>query len=208
MTTRSLLAGLAAALLAAPAFAAPTAYDIDTAHSNASFAVKHMMVSTVRGEFGKVEGKVAWDSANLAKSAIEATIDASTISTRDEKRDGHLKSADFFDVANHPKITFKSTKVEKGAKGHFKVTGDLTIRGNTKPVVLDVEGPTAEVKDPMGNTKVGASAKTRINRKDFGVAWNKSLDNGGVVVSDDVDIQIDLELKKESPAGDAATKKG
>lgn len=160
MMTRSFFAGATAALLALPLLAAPAAYEIDSAHSNATFAVKHLMVSTVRGEFGKVEGKVELDPANLAKSHVEATIDATTISTRDEKRDGHLKSADFFDVANHPKITFKSTKVEKAKKGHYKVTGDLTIRGNTKPVVLDVAGPTAEVKDPYGNTKTGASATT------------------------------------------------
>ncbi|HXN55907.1 MAG TPA: YceI family protein [Myxococcales bacterium] len=207
MMTRSLFAGAAAALLAVPAFAAPVAYDIDPTHSNAIFAVKHMMVSTVRGEFGKVEGKVVWDAANPANSTVDATIDANTLSTREEKRDQHLKSPDFFDVANHPKITFKSTKVEAAGKGLYKVTGDLTIRGNTKPVVLDVEGPTAEVKDPAGNTKVGASATTKLNRKDFGVSWNKNLDSGGVVVSDDVTIQIDLELKKAAAAGEAPKKK-
>jgi polyisoprenoid-binding protein YceI len=207
MMTRSLLAGAAAALFAVPAFAAPVTYEIDPTHSNATFAVKHMMVSTVRGELGKVEGKVIWDAANPANSSVEASIDATTLSTREEKRDQHLKSAAFFDVANHPKITFKSTKVEAVGKGHYKVTGDLTIRGNTKPAVLDVEGPTAEVKDPAGNTKVGASVTTKINRQDFGVSWNKTLDSGGVVVSDDVEIQIDLELKKVVAAGEAPKKK-
>jgi polyisoprenoid-binding protein YceI len=207
MTTRSLFAGAAAALLAVPAFAAPVVYEIDPAHSNASFSVKHLMVTNVRGEFGKVEGKVEWDATNPAKSTVEATIDASTLTTREEKRDQHLKSPDFFDVANHPKITFKSTKVEAAGKGHYKITGDLTIRGNTKPVVLDVEGPTPEIKDPQGNTKVGASATTKINRQDFGVSWNKNLDTGGVVVGDDVAIQIDVELKKAAAAGETPKKK-
>jgi polyisoprenoid-binding protein YceI len=207
MTTRSLFAGAAAALLAVPAFAAPVAYEIDSTHSTASFSVKHMMVTNVRGEFGKVEGKVNWDAANPANSTVEATVDASTLSTRDQKRDQHLKSPDFFDVANHPKITFKSTKVEPAGTGHYKITGDLTIRGTTKPAVLDVEGPTAEIKDPYGNTKVGASATTKINRQDFGVSWNAKLDTGGLVVGDEVGIQIDVELKKVSAAAETPKKK-
>jgi polyisoprenoid-binding protein YceI len=206
MKTRSFLLGAAAVLFAAPAFAAPETLEIDPAHSSSGFAVKHLVVSTVRGLFGKTTGTVSYDKADPAKSSVEATIDATTIDTRDEKRDAHLKSADFFDVANHPTITFKSTKVEKAGDGKLKVTGNLTIRGTTKPVTLDVEGPSQEIKDPWGNTRIAATATTRINRKDFGVSWNKTLDNGGTVVSEDVTIVLDLEMVKK-PAGKSAEAK-
>ena len=190
------------AILATPALAvaAPTAYDIDGGHSSAQFSVKHLMVSTVRGEFGKVAGALNLDDADVTKSSVEATIDAASINTRDEKRDGHLKSPEFFDTAKFPNLTFKSTKVEKAGKDKLKVTGDLTMHGVTKPVVLDVEGPTAEMKDPWGNVKRGASGTTKISRKDFGISWNKSLDQGGVVLGDEVAITLDLELNKKMPA--------
>ena len=131
---------------------------------------------------------------------VEATIDATTIDTQNGGRDEHLKSPDFFDVATHPTITFKSTKVEAAGEGRLKVTGDLTMRGVTKPVVLDVEGPVAPIKDPRGNMKTGATATTKINRQDFGVSWSKTLDGGGLVVSDDVWITIELELAQAKPA--------
>ncbi|MBK9517809.1 MAG: YceI family protein [Anaeromyxobacter sp.] len=181
-----------AALLALPVLAADT-FKIDGAHSQASFSVKHLLISNVRGEFGKTEGVVVFDEADPAKSRVEATIDVASVNTRDEKRDAHLKNADFFEVAKFPTITFKSTKVEK-ATGGLKVTGDLTMKGVTKQVVLDVTGPTAEVKDPWGNAKRGVSATTQINRKDFGVSYGPDA-----IVSDLVKIQIDAELTKDQP---------
>lgn len=181
-----------------PALAFAADYEIDSAHSSATFSVRHMMVSNVRGEFGKASGTVQLDEKNPAKSKVEATIDATTINTREAKRDAHLKSADFFDVAKYPTITFKSTKVEKAASG-YKVTGDLTMHGVTKPVVLDVAALTPEIKDPYGNTKVGTTATTKLNRKDWGLTWNKALEAGGVVVGDEVQITLDLELNKKAP---------
>ena len=184
---------IAALLAASPALA--DAYKLDGSHSASTFAVKHMLISTVRGEFTKTEGAVTIDPADVTKSSVEATIDATTVSTRDEKRDGHLKSPDFFDVAKFPKITFKSTKVEKAGEGKLKVTGDLTLHGVTKAVVLDVTGPSAEVKDPYGALRRGLSATTTINRKDFGVSYGPDA-----VVSDAVAITIDAELLKQAPA--------
>jgi len=192
---KKLVAVLAAAL-AVPALAADT-FKIDGSHTQAGFSVKHLLISNVRGEFGKTEGVVVLDEANPARSSVEATIDATTIDTRDAKRDEHLRSADFFEVAKFPKITFKSTKVEKAGEG-LKVTGDLTIKGVTKAVVLDVTGPSAEIKDPWGNAKRGVSATTQINRKDFGVSYGPDA-----IVSDLVKIQIDAELTKDQPAAPA-----
>ncbi len=169
-------------------------WTIDPAHSSAQFSVRHMMVSTVRGEFTKLSGTVELDEKDVTQSKVEAIIDATTVDTRNERRDGHLKSADFFDVANHPTITFKSGKVEQAGGGRLKVEGDLTIRGVTRKVVLDVEPLSPAVKDAKGNLHSGTSATTRINRKDFGVSWNSTLDGGGVVVSDEVGITIDVEL--------------
>jgi polyisoprenoid-binding protein YceI len=185
---------IAALLAAAPALAAET-YKLDGAHTAATFAVKHLLISTVRGEFTKTEGAVSIDPADVTKSSVEATIDAASVNTREEKRDAHLKSPDFFDVAKFPKITFKSTKVEKAGEGKLKVTGDLTMHGVTKPVVLDVAGPTPEVKDPYGLTRRGVSATTTVNRKDFGVSYGPDA-----VVSDNVVITIDAELIKDQPA--------
>jgi len=190
-----------AALLAAPAVAFGADYDIDTAHSQVGFATRHLMVSTVRGEFGKVEGTVRYDSKKPQDSVVDVTIDVSTINTRDPKRDGHLKSPDFFDVEKYKTATFKSRKVEPAGKGKLKVTGDLTLRGITRPVVLEVTGPSAEAKSPWGQTVVAATATGKINRKDFGMTWNKALDGGGLLVGDTVDLVIETELiKREAPA--------
>jgi polyisoprenoid-binding protein YceI len=172
---------------------AADAWKIDGSHTQAGFSVKHFMISTVRGDFDKTEGKVMLDEADVTKSSVEATIDMASVSTRDEKRDAHLKNADFFDVAKFPKMTFKSTKVEKAGEG-LKVTGDLTMKGVTKPVVLDVVGPTKEIKDPWGNTRRGLSATTKLNRKDFGVSYGPDA-----VVSDSVTVTIEAELVKEAP---------
>jgi len=183
----------AALLLAVPAFAQAATWDIDPGHSVASFKVRHLMVSNVTGEFGKVTGMVSYDPADVTKSSVEATIDTTSLTTRQEARDKHLKSADFFDVEKFPTITFKSKKVEKAGEGKLKVTGDLTIKGVTKEVVLDVDGPMTPVT-AFGGQKSGASATTKINRQDFGVSWNKALEGGGVVVSDEVAITIEIEM--------------
>ncbi len=187
--------------LAFVSVAGAATWNIDPVHSTAQFKVKHLMVSNVTGGFGKVSGVINFDPADLTKATVEATIDATTIDSGVADRDNHLKSPDFFDVATHPTITFKSKKVEKAGEGKLKVTGDLTIRGVSKEVVLDVEGPASPIKDPWGNTKSGASATTKINRKDFGVSWSKTLDGGGLVVSDDVTIMIDVELVQKKEQG-------
>jgi len=194
---RPLVLFVAAGLLCGTCVAAPAAtFQIDPAHTSAEFAVRHLMVSKVRGQLGKVTGTVDVDEADPTKSSVEATIDVTGINTREPKRDEHLKSPDFFDVTKYPTITFKSKKITKLADGRFQMTGDLTIHGVTKEVALDVEGSPIPFKDPMGHMKLGGSATTRLNRKDFGILWNKSLDGGGVVVSDDVDVTIDIELVK------------
>ena len=169
-------------------------YQIDTAHSSAQFKVRHMMIANVKGEFDKVSGTVHFDPANPAASSVEASIDVATISTRDEQRDGHLKSPDFLDVEKFPAITFKSKKVTPTSSDSFDVTGDLTIRGVTKEVKLSVEELTGEAKDPWGNMRRGATAKTRIDRKDFGMIFNVALEAGGFLVGDHVDLTIDVEM--------------
>jgi polyisoprenoid-binding protein YceI len=173
-------------------------YQIDASHSAAQFKVRHMMIANVKGEFDKVTGTVNFDEANPAASSVEASIDVSTISTRDEQRDGHLKSADFLDVANYPTINFKSKKVTASGADSFTVVGDLTIHGVTKEVSLKVGELTGEAKDPWGGTRRGAAASTRIARKDFGMSFNMALEAGGFLVGDDVDIHIDVELVKQA----------
>jgi polyisoprenoid-binding protein YceI len=186
-----------AVILSVPAPAAISTWQIDPAHSAAQFSVRHLAISTVRGAFSKVKGTVNFDDADISKSSIDVTIDVSTVDTREPKRDDDLRSERFFDVKDFPTMTFKSTKVEQAAPGKLKVTGDLNIRGVTKPVVLDVDGPTPPVKDPWGNQRAAATATTKINRQDFGVKWNANMDNGGVVVGDEVSITIDVEMIKQ-----------
>ena len=186
-----------ALLLAAPALAGTTTWQIDPDHTSAQFAIKHMMFSTVRGTIGPVTGTVTIDDSDITKSSVTASIDAKGIDTRNQKRDDHLRSPDFFDVAKYPTITFASTAVAKNADGTYNVTGNLTIHGVTKPATLVVSGSPTPMQDPFGNTKLGGSATTRINRKDFGLNWSKALDGGGVLVGDDVDITIDVELLKK-----------
>ena len=194
---RVLVFALTIAAAGFPCLARASTWEIDPAHTSAQFAVRHLMVSTVRGTLGKVTGTVNLDEADLSKAAVEASIDASGIDTREPKRDGHLKSPDFFDVAKYPTITFKSKKVTKVGDTKFQVTGDLTMHGVTKEVVLDVEGSPTPFNDPMGNLKLGGSATTKLNRKDFGVEWNKAMDGGGVVVGNEVGVIIDIELIKK-----------
>lgn len=166
-------------------------YKIDSAHSGAQFVVRHMMISNVRGGFTKVEGTIEYDPSNVGATKIDAVIDANSIDTREDQRDAHLRSADFLDAEKYPTITFKSTKVEADGDD-LKVTGDLTIHGVTKEVVLEVDGPAPEVKDPYGYLRVGASAKTKIKRSEFGLTWNAALETGGLLVGDDLKIELDV----------------
>jgi polyisoprenoid-binding protein YceI len=189
----AIIAGLAAAI-ALPASAGTTTYQIDPRHSSAGFGVTHLMISTVRGEFHGVTGTVVVDDSDVSKSTVNVTIDATTLDTREPDRDKHLKSDAFFDVVKYPTITFQSSKVERSNDGSLKITGDLTIRGITKTAVLTTTVPKAPIKDPWGLQRTAASASTRINRQDFGVAWNQKLDSGGVVVGDDVTITLDVEM--------------
>ena len=187
--------GLAAAL-SLPAAAATSTWQIDPAHSSAQFAVRHLAISTVRGAFTKVAGTVQLDDKDITKSTLDVTIDVNSVDTRVPDRDKDLRSERFFDVEHFPSMTFKSKKVDQVAPGKLKVTGDLTIRGVTKEVVLDVDGPTPPVKDPWGNQRMAINATSKVNRQDFGVKWNAKLDSGGVVVGDDVAITIDAEIIK------------
>jgi polyisoprenoid-binding protein YceI len=194
---RFLFAVLLVLSLRAIALGETSVWEIDPAHSSAQFAVRHLMVSTVRGGFSKLSGAVTLNESDPTKSSIEATIDTTSIDTRIAKRDEHLKSPDFFDVAKYPTITFKSKKIEAAGENTFKVVGDLTMRGVTKEVVLNVEGTTTPVKDPAGKMRLGGEATTKINRKDFGLAYNRLLETGGAVVGDEIDITIDVELTKK-----------
>ena len=164
----------------------PTQWQIDPAHSAAHFSVRHLMISNVRGEFTKLSGSALINPADPAKSSVEVTIEAASVNTREPQRDDHLRSADFLDVANHPTLTFRSKRIESLGPENFKLTGDLTIRGVTKEIAFEVEGPTAPVKDPWGNIRAGITASTKINRKDFGVAFNALTETGGLVVGDEV----------------------
>jgi polyisoprenoid-binding protein YceI len=175
-------------------------WTIDTSHSGAHFAVRHMMVSTVRGDLGKITGTVNFDPARPAAGSIEATIDVTGIDTREPGRDKHLKSADFFDVEKFPTITFKSKRAEGINGNKFLLVGDLTIRGVTKEVVLQVEALRPQIKDQRGNARTGTAAMTKLNRQDFGITWSRTLDGGGLVVSDEVSVTIDVELIAAAPA--------
>lgn len=201
---RSLSSLVGLSLLALPMLARASMWDIDPAHSGAHFAVRHLMVSTVRGDFGKMSGTVNLNEQDPTKSTIDATIDVSSINTRIAKRDEHLKSPDFFDAAKYPTITFKSKKVESAGEGKFKVTGDLTLRGVTKEVVLNVEGTTKPFKDPMEKMRIGGGATTKLNRKEFGLAYNRALETGGVLIGEEVDVTIDIELTQKPEAAAAA----
>jgi polyisoprenoid-binding protein YceI len=193
----ALAAGL---FLAASSSVQGQTWTIDASHSAVHFAVRHMMVSTVRGDLGKITGTVSFDPAKPQTGSVEATIDVTGIDTREPGRDKHLKSADFFDVEKFPTATFRSTKLEPTPGGGFKVTGDLTMKGVTKEVVLDVEALRPAIKDQRGNARTGTTATTKLNRQDFGITWSRTLDGGGLVVSDDVVVTIDVELIAAVPA--------
>lgn len=181
-------------------FATPTVsvstWNLDPVHSHAEFKVKHMMISNVKGQFKNLSGTLVLDEAEISKSKVEASIEASSIDTRDSQRDAHLKSADFFDAEKFPTLSFQSDRVAQVVEGELTVSGDLTIHGVTRNVVFSVEGPTASTKDPWGNTRIGLSATTKINRKDFGLTWNATLETGAILVGEEVTITLELQFVK------------
>lgn len=179
-------------------------WNIDPAHSSASFAVKHMMVSTVHGSFSSLKGTVDYDPGDLAGAKVNLTIDATTVDTRNDNRDKDLKSPNFFDVEKYPTITFVSKRVVPGAAGKFQLIGDMTLHGVTKEITFNVEGPASPIKDPRGNLHSGATATATVNRKDFGLIWNKTLDGGGAMVGDDVALTVEVELVQMKPPAAAA----
>ncbi len=180
-----------------------TTYKIDPAHSSANFVVRHMMITNVRGGFSNVQGVIEYDPDRPTESRIDVTIDAGKISTLDEQRDAHLKSQDFLHVEQYPTITFKSKKIAPAGDGEWKITGDLTIHGVSKEVVLNAEGPTPERKDPFGNTRIGASASTKIKRSDFGLTYNAALETGGILIGDDLKIELEVSAIKSQSAAAA-----
>ena len=185
---------IVATAIPAAAAAQTQSWTIDPGHSAATFSVRHMVITNVKGEFDGPVGTASFDPKDLSTLRIEATIDARTVNTRNADRDKDLRSDLFFDVAKHPRITFKSRSVSVESPGKLKVLGDLTIRGVTKPVTLAVDGPTAEIKDIWGNRRIGATAMTTIDRRDFGLVYNRVLEGGGAVVGDQVSISLDIEL--------------
>lgn len=189
-----LVAVVAMIVLVVSASLSAAVWEMDSAHSSVNFSVSHLVITTVEGKFGTFFGKVNWDGQNLAAAGVEMTIDAASINTDNTQRDTHLKSPDFFDAEKYPTLTFKSKKVVPGDGSKFKLVGDLTMRGVTKEVTFDCvfHG----IADYMGATKAGFTAKATINRMDYGVSWSKTLDNGGLVVGNDVDITLQLELNK------------
>jgi polyisoprenoid-binding protein YceI len=176
--------------------AATTIWNIDAAHSVAEFKVKHMMISNVRGQFAGISGVLTENPIDHSLSSVEAFIDVSTLNTGDAQRDGHLKSPDFFDVEKFPTFAFKSNSVKRNGDGEYSVVGDLTLHGVTRHITFAVEGPSAPGKDPWGNTRIGLSATTKINRKDFGLTWNSALETGGVLVGEDASITLDVQFIK------------
>jgi polyisoprenoid-binding protein YceI len=178
-------------------FGQAVSWRIDPLHSSAQFSVRHMMISTVRGQFGGVKGTIVYDPKNPAAATVEATIDCTTVNTGEPKRDADLKTAEFFDVKKYPVMTFKSKRVEAAGPGKLKMTGDLTINAITREVVLDLEGPTPPIKDTQGREKIGVSGETKISRRAFGILYNPILESGGVTVSDEVKIVLEIELIKQ-----------
>ena len=185
--------------LALPVFASASVWTIDPDHSNVGFKVRHLMVSNVKGSFDKHTGSVDINDKDITKSKVEVSIDTNSINTNVQKRDQHLRSPDFFDVAKFPTMTFVSKKVAKAGNDKLKVTGDLSLHGVTREVVLDVEPLSKESKDPWGNLRRGTTASTKINRKDFGLVWNKALETGGVAVGEEVLITLEIEMIKAQP---------
>jgi polyisoprenoid-binding protein YceI len=194
--TRALVTFLSVWALAGAAAAEPATWNVDPAHSTVGFSVRHLMITNVRGAFNDFEAQVTGDPAQPAGATVTATIRAASVDTGNEKRDEHLRAADFLDVATHPTITFESTKIEPAGPGMAKVTGNLTLHGVTKEIVLEVVGPTPVITDPWGNAKAGATVTTTLSRKDFGITWNKAMDGGGLVVGDEIQVTIELEAQR------------
>jgi len=191
-----------------PNLAHATTWELDPSHTSVEFSVRHMMATTVKGQFEKVKGTLEFDDKDITKSTIEVTIDPASVNTHEPKRDAHLKSPDFFDVSKFPTATFKSTKVQKAGKNKLRVTGDLSLHGITKPVVLDVEGPSQPYQTPFGTTVRGIHATGKIDRKDFQITWNKALDNGGLLVGNEVSLDLNAEVsEKKAPAVETAPAK-
>ena len=175
-----------------------TTWNVDSTHSVVEFKVKHMMISNLKGHFTSVSGTLSLDEADLTQSSVEAAVEIASIHTLDEGRDAHLKAADFFDAEQFPTMQLKSTRIARKSDGELVLTGDLTIKGMTRSVHFAVEGPSVATKDPWGNTRIGVAATTKINRKDFGLTWNAVLEAGGLMVSEDVSIALELEFVKQA----------
>ena len=191
---QTMVAALAGIAFVVPSLSQAATWKSDPTHASVQFAVSHLMVSTVRGTFDTFDVTATIDENDVSRSSVEATIEVASVNTRNEKRDDHLKSADFFDVATHPTLTFKSKAVEKVQDNAYKVTGDLTLMGVTQEVVLEVAGSPKAMKDPWGNSRVGGTVTTTINRTDYGLKYNSVLDSGGVAIGEEVEITIDIEL--------------
>ncbi len=189
-----IVSALVGVALLVPSLSQAATWKSDPTHASVQFAVSHLMVSTVRGTFDTFDVTATIDENDVSRSSVEATIEVASVNTRNEKRDDHLKSADFFDVATHPTLTFKSKAVEKVQDNAYKVTGDLTLMGVTQEVVLEVTGSPKAMKDPWGNSRVGGTVTTTINRTDYGLKYNSVLDSGGVAIGEEVEITIDIEL--------------
>ena len=184
-------------LLVLPSLVSAETWSIDPEHSNLGFKIRHMMVSNVKGNFPAFSGTVEIDDKDITRSKVEVNIETASINTNIKKRDEHLRSPDFFDVAKYPVMTYVSTKVEKTGTDKLRVVGNLTLHGITREVALEVEGPTAAFKDPWGNLRRGAAATARINRRDFGLNWNGVIESGGVLVGEEVAIELELEMIKK-----------
>jgi len=184
-------------VLAIPVLTYTATWQMDPDHSSFQFKIRHLTVSNVKGDFNKSRGVVTIDDQNITNLKVEVFIDAASVNTGHAQRDEHLRGPDFFDVTKYPTITFVSRKVIKADTDRLKVVGDLTIHGVTREITVDVEGPTPEVKDPWGNFRRGATATTKINRRDFGLTWNKVLDTGGLVVGEEVNIYVEVELVRK-----------
>jgi polyisoprenoid-binding protein YceI len=185
---------MTATIQTAPAAGAKTAWKLDPAHSIVEFSAKHLMITTVKGRITDIEGIIYTDEKNPKNSSVEATLKAVSLDTRTDQRDQHLRSADFLDVEKYPEIRFRSTRIQ-GDKPNFKLTGDLTIRDVTKPITLDVEFE-GETKDPWGGERVGFSATSKIDRREFGLTWNQALETGGIVVGNEIKISLEVQAVK------------
>jgi polyisoprenoid-binding protein YceI len=188
-----------------PTVARASTWEMDPSHTSIEFSVRHMMATTVKGQFEKVKGTIELDDKDIAKSSVAVTIDVASLNTHEPKRDAHLRSPDFFDVAKFPTATFKSTKVQRVGKNKLKVTGNLTLHGITKPVVLEVDGPSPSYRTPFGTTVRGIHATGTLNRKDFEITWNKALDNGGLLVGNEVGLDLNTEVSEKKPPAASAS---